>query len=89
MNKNIIQEIRELVSPVEREKARLDITGYPTDDQIRRLRMTIESGIILAQQLLVNRAKREGFTLITCPHPYNKVVEVNPNTIVIPKTDFL
>ena len=89
MNKNIIQEIRELVSPVEREKARLDINGYPTDDQIRRLRMTIESGIILAQQRLVNRAKREGFTLITCPHPYNKVVEVNPNTIVIPKTDFL
>lgn len=89
MNKNIIQEIRELVSPAEREKARLDITGYPTDDQIRRLRMTIESGIILAQQRLVNRAKREGFTLITCPHPHNKVVEVNPNTIVIPKTDFL
>ncbi|MBR4161351.1 MAG: hypothetical protein IKT87_06760 [Bacteroidaceae bacterium] len=89
MNKNIIQEFRELVSPAEREKARLDITGYPTDEQIRHLRMTIESGIILAQQRLVNRAKREGFTLITCPRPYNKVVEVNPNTIVIPKTDFL
>ena len=87
MNKNIIQEFRELVSPAEREKARLDITGYPTDEQIRHLRMTIESGIILAQQRLVNRAKREGF--ITCPRPYNKVVEVNPNTIVIPKTDFL
>lgn len=30
MNKNIIQEIRELVSPTEREKARMGFEGYPT-----------------------------------------------------------
>ena len=80
MNKNIIQEIRELVSPTEREKARLEFEGYPNDEEIRKLRMTIESGIVLAQQRLVNRAKKEGFTLITCPH--GDVVEVNPNNIV-------
>lgn len=80
MNKNIIQEIRELVSPTEREKARLEFEGYPNDEEIRELRMTIESGIVLAQQRLVNRAKKEGFTLITCPH--GDVVEVNPNNIV-------
>ena len=89
MNKNIVQELRELVSPTEREKARMSFKGYPTDEQIRHLRMRIESGIILAQQRLVHRAKREGFPLITCPPPHNKVVEVNPNTIVIPQTDFL
>lgn len=80
MNKNIIQEIRELVSPAEREKARMGFDVYPNEEEILRLRMTIESGIILAQQRLVNRAKKEGFTLITCPQ--GKVVEVNPNTIV-------
>ena len=64
MNKNIIQEIRELVSPIEREKARMAFEGYPNEEEIRRLRKTIESGIILAQQRLVNRAKKEGFTLI-------------------------
>ncbi|MBO5707407.1 MAG: hypothetical protein J6S05_10530 [Bacteroidaceae bacterium] len=79
MNKNIIQEIRELVSPTEREKARLEFEGYPNDEEIRKLRAIIESGIILAQQRLVNRAKKEGFTLITCPH--GDVVETNPNTI--------
>lgn len=79
MNKNIIQEIRELVSPTEREKARLEFEGYPNDEEIRKLRAIIESGIILAQQKLVNRAKKEGFTLITCPH--GDVVETNPNTI--------
>ncbi len=79
MNKNIIQEIRELVSPTEREKARLEFEGYPNDEEIRKLRTIIESGIILAQQRLVNRAKKEGFTLITCPH--GDVVETNPNTI--------
>ena len=79
MNKNIIQEIRELVSPTEREKARLEFEGYPNDEEIRKLRALIESGIILAQQRLVNRAKKEGFTLITCPH--GDVVETNPNTI--------
>lgn len=59
MNKNIIQEIRELVSPIEREKARMAFEGYPNEEEIRRLRKTIESGIILAQQRLVNRAKKE------------------------------
>jgi hypothetical protein len=49
MNKNIIQEIRELVSPIEREKARMAFEGYPNEEEIRRLRKTIESGIILAQ----------------------------------------
>jgi hypothetical protein len=85
MNKNIIQEIRELVSPTEREKARMEFEGYPNDEEIRRLRMTIESGIVLAQERLVNRAKKEGFTLITCPRPYSEVVEINPNTIVFNK----
>ncbi len=80
MNKNIIQEIRELVSPAEREKARLEFEGYPSEEEIRRLRMTIEEGIVLAQQRLVARAKREGFTLIACPN--GKVVEVNPTNIV-------
>ena len=80
MNKNIIQEIRELVSHTEREKARMAFEGYPNEEEIRRLRMTIESGIILAQQRLVSRAKKEGFTLIACPH--GEVVEINPNTIV-------
>lgn len=79
MNKNIIQEIRELVSPTEREKARLEFEGYPSDTEIRKLRSTIESGIILAQQRLVNRAKKEGFSLIACPH--GNVIEINPNTI--------
>ena len=45
MNKNIIQEIRELVSPTEREKARLEFEGYPNDEEIRKLRAIIESGI--------------------------------------------
>ena len=80
MNKNIIQEIRELVSPIEREKARMSFEGYPNEEQIMHLRMTIESGIILAQQRLVDRAKREGFTIISCPK--GKVIEVNPNNIV-------
>ena len=55
MNKNIIQEIRELVSPAEREKARMGFEGYPNEEEIRRLRTTIENGIILAQQRLDNR----------------------------------
>ena len=80
MNKNIIQEIRELVSPAEREKARMGFEGYPNEEEIRLLRMTIERGIILAQQRLVSRAKKDGFTLIACPH--GEVVEINPNTIV-------
>ncbi len=80
MNKNIIQEIRELVSPTEREKARMEFEGYPNEEEIRRLRMTIEEGIVLAQQRLVTRAKKEGFTLIVCPN--GKVMEVNPATIV-------
>ena len=82
MNKNIIQEIRELVSPTEREKARMGFEGYPTEDEIRQLRATIESGIVLAQQRLVNRAKRDGFTLITCPPPHEEVVEIKPCNIV-------
>ena len=65
MSKNIIQEIRELVSITEREKARLEFEGYPNEEEIRKFRDTIESGIILAQQRLVNRAKREGFTIIS------------------------
>lgn len=80
MNKNIIQEIRELVSPAEREKARMEFEGYPTEEQIKDLRHRIESGIILAQKCLVARAQKDGFTLITCPH--GKVTEVNPSTIV-------
>lgn len=81
MNKNIIQEIRELVSPAEREKARMELEGgYPSEEQILCLRQNIENGIILAQQRLVCKARKEGFTLITCPH--GKIVEVNPNTIV-------
>lgn len=80
MSKNIIQEIRELVSITEREKARLEFEGYPNEEEIRKLRDTIESGIILAQQRLVNRAKREGFTIISCPQ--GKVIEVDPCTIV-------
>ena len=80
MNKNIIQEIRELVSPAEREKARMGFEGYPNEEQIRHLRATRESGIILAQQRLVSRAHKDGFTLIACPH--GEVVEINPNTIV-------
>ncbi len=80
MNKNIIQEIRELISPEEREKARLEFDGYPNEEQIRHLRMTIEEGIVLAQQRLVARAKKDGFTLIACPN--GKVVEINPATIV-------
>lgn len=79
MNKNIIQEIRELVSPAEREKARMSFEGYPNDEEIRHLRTNIEEGIILAQQRLVARAKKEGFTLIACPN--GKVVEINPATI--------
>ena len=35
MNKNIIQEIRELVSPTEREKARMAFEGYPNEEEIR------------------------------------------------------
>lgn len=80
MNKNILQEIRELVSPAEREKARMSFESYPSDEEILRLRMTIEKGIILAQQRLVARAKKDGFTLVTCPN--GKVVEENPATIV-------
>lgn len=80
MNKNIIQEIRELVSPAEREKARMGFEDYPNDEEIQRLRMTIEDGIVLAQQRLVARAKKDGFTLIACPN--GKVVEINPANIV-------
>ncbi len=80
MNKNIIQEIRELISLEEREKARLEFEGYPNEEQIRHLRMTIEEGILLAQQRLVARAKKDGFTLIACPN--GKVVEINPATVV-------
>lgn len=80
MNKNIIQEIRELVSLTEREKARMEFEGYPTEEQILLLRQNIEDGIVLAQKRLVSRAKREGFTLITCPH--GKVVELNPSKVV-------
>lgn len=79
MNKNIIQEIRELVSPAEREKARMGFEGYPNDEEIRRMRMTIEAGIILAQQRLVERAIKDDFTLIACPN--GKVVEINPATV--------
>ncbi|MCM1371691.1 MAG: hypothetical protein NC113_01055 [Bacteroides sp.] len=80
MNKNIIQEIRELVYPAEREKARMGFEGYPNDEEIQRLRTTIEEGIMLAQKRLVARAKKDGFTLIACPN--GKVVEINPATIV-------
>ena len=60
---------------------------YPNDEQVRQLRTTIESGILLAQQRLVNRAKREGFTIISCPN--GEVIEVNPNNIVFePNTLF-
>ncbi len=80
MNKNIIQEIRELVSTTEREKARMEFNGYPNEEEIRRLRMTIESGIILAQKRLVDKARKDGFTLIACPN--GKVIEINPANIV-------
>lgn len=80
MNKNILQEIRELVSPAEREKARMSFESYPSDEEIQRLRMTIEEGIILAQQRLVARAQKDGFTLVACTN--GKVVEVNPATVV-------
>lgn len=80
MNKNIIQEIRELVSTTEREKARMEFNGYPNEEEIRRLRMTIESGIILAQKRLVDKARKDGFTLIACPN--GKVTEINPANIV-------
>lgn len=79
-NKNILQEIRELVSPAEREKARMSFDTYPNDEEILRLRMTIEKGILLAQQRLVARARKEDFTLVACPN--GKVVEINPATIV-------
>lgn len=87
MNRTIIQEIRELVSPIEREKARMSFEVYPNDEQVRQLRTTIEKGILLAQQRLVNRAKRDGFTIISCPK--GEVIEVNPNNIVFePNTLF-
>lgn len=54
--------------------------GYPNDEEIQRLRTTIEEGIMLAQKRLVARAKKDGFTLIACPN--GKVVEINPATIV-------
>ncbi len=80
MNKNIIQEIRELISPEEREKARLEFEGYPNEHQIKQLRSTIEDGIVLAQQRLVARAQKDGFTLIACQG--GKVIEINPTTVV-------
>lgn len=79
-NKNILQEIRELVSPAEREKARMSFDSYPNDEEILRLRMTIEQGIILAQQRLVAHAQKDGFTLVACPN--GQVVEINPANIV-------
>lgn len=79
-NKNILQEIRELVSPAEREKARMSFETYPTDEEIKCLRMTIEKGIILAQQRLVARAQKDGFTLVACPD--GQVIEISPATVV-------
>ncbi|MBP3688493.1 MAG: hypothetical protein J6I54_00735 [Bacteroidaceae bacterium] len=52
---------------------------YPTDREIRHLQQCLDNGILLAQQRLVSRAVREGFTLIACPR--GTVIEVDPSTI--------
>lgn len=54
---------------------------YPTDAEIRSLQDTIYSGIILAQQRLVQRAEREGFTLISCLDGHH-ITERDPKTVV-------
>lgn len=52
---------------------------FPSDNEIRSLQEKIDSGILLAQRRLVERAKREGFTLITCPH--GQVIEISPESV--------
>lgn len=56
--------------------------NYPTESDMRQLIHTIDQGIILAQKRLVDRAKREGFSLISCPDGHN-VIEISPENINI------
>ena len=54
---------------------------FSSDSEMRHLMRTIDNGVVLAQRRLVERAKREGFTLVVCPDGRN-VVEIDPESVV-------